>query len=313
MLKGVDVLVYDVQDLGARSYTYVTTLALAMEAAAEAGIPFLVLDRPAPLGGLRVEGNIPPEGWTRSFVCWLRVPYIYGMTPGELARMINDEGWLANGKRVDLTVIPLKGWKRDMTFTDTGLPWVATSPHIPHAETAFFYPMTGLAGPALSNGVGYPLPFELYGAPWIDGERLASKLNALELPGLHFRPTAYKPFYAGHKGQPCQGVQVHILDHVHAPLFAVSFYALEALNQLYPERLLLEEPPQKQDDRTWLQRVFTKRKEPVSAWKDWEDAVGDPEIRRQLAKGRPVRELVEDWRRDDDRFLKTRAKYLQYQ
>lgn len=312
MLKGVDMIVYDLQDIGVRSYTYVTTLALVMEAAADAGIPVIVLDRPAPMGGLRVDGNVPPADWAKSFVCWLRVPYVYGMTPGEMARMINGENWLPGGKHADLTVVPLEGWKRGMSFADTGLPWVLTSPHIPHEETAYFYPMTGLAAPSLNNGVGYTLPFELIGAPWIDGDRLAAKLNELALPGLHFRQIGFKPFYGAHKGIACQGIQVHITDHASAPMFPISFYVLEALNQLYPERRILEEPPLPPDLRSFWKRLFTKRPKPASAWKDWEDAACDPAIRRQLANGRSVREMAEEWRRDDDLFLITRKKYLLY-
>jgi uncharacterized protein YbbC (DUF1343 family) len=312
MLKGVDILVYDIQDIGVRSYTYVSTLALVMEAAAEMGIPLVVLDRPDPLGGVRVEGNVPPPDWPRAFICWLRVPYVYGMTSGEMARMINGEGWLRGGKRCKLTVVPMKGWKRKMLFAETGLSWVPTSPHIPHAETSFFYPATGLLSYALNNGVGYTLPFELIGAPWIDGERLAKKLNDLALPGLRFRPTAYKPFYGTLKETSCQGVQVHILDPHRAPLVSISFYALEALNQLYPERRIFEEPPPKWDIWSFLRGLLGWSKAPKSVWEEWEGALGDPGIRRRLANGRPVRELLKDWRRNDESFLKARAKYLLY-
>lgn len=295
MLKGVDVLVYDVQDIGSRSYTYITTLARVMEAAAEANIPLIVLDRPDPLGGLRVEGNVPPMDWARVFVCWLRLPYIYGMTPGELAKMINGEGWLPGGIRADLTVIPLKNWRRSMLFAATGLAWVPTSPHIPHAETVPFYPATGLVSPVLNNGVGYPMPFELIGAPWLDGERLAEKLNALRLPGVRFRPLVYKPFYGRFKGELCGGVQIHLLDPSRAPLFALNFHVLDAINALYPERHVLHDAAGE------------------GTWKDSDNALGDASIRRRLDDGQPLSELLSAWRQDAAEFMKSRKKYLIYE
>ncbi|MDE2290759.1 MAG: DUF1343 domain-containing protein, partial [Elusimicrobia bacterium] len=310
MLKGVDVVVYDLQDLGTRSYTFATTLALVMEAAADAGVPVVVLDRPDPLGGLRVEGNVPPPRWHRSFVCWLRVPYVYGLTPGELARMIDGEGWLPGGKKAKLTVVPMKGWRRSMLFQDTGLPWVPTSPHIPHAETTPFYPMTGLAGPFLNNGVGYTAPFEYLAAPWVDADRFAEKMNALKLPGLYFRSTAYKPFYAAYKGRVCRGVQVHILDPRRAPLFPVSFYALDVLNRMYPEKRLLADAPRR--PQVWWERLLGIPAEPRYDWGDWEDAVGDPSIRKELAGGRSMKSFLGYWKRGREDFLRRRRKYLLY-
>lgn len=295
MLKDVDVLVYDVQDIGSRSYTYITTLTRVMEAAAEAKIPLIVLDRPDPLGGLRVEGNVPPADWPRSFVCWLRVPYVYGMTPGELARMINGEGWLPNGLHAELTVVPLRNWRRSMLFAETGLPWVATSPHIPHADTVPFYPATGLLSAVLNNGVGYPMPFELIGAPWLDGERLAQKLNALSFPGVRFRPLVYKPFYGRYKGELCGGVQVHLLDPARAPLFALNFHVLDAIGALYPDRHVLRDLPGE------------------ATWKDSDNALGDASIRRRLDEGRPLAELLSAWRQDAASFLAARKKYLIYE
>lgn len=295
MLKGVDVLVYDVQDIGSRSYTYITTLARVMEAAAEARIPLVVLDRPDPLGGLRVEGNVPPKDWARVFVCWLRLPYVYGMTPGELARMINGEGWLPGGLRADLTVVPLKNWKRSMLFAETGLPWVPTSPHIPHAATVPFYPATGLISPVLNNGVGYPMPFELVGAPWLDGEKLAEKLNSLGLAGVRFRPLVYKPFYGRFKGEMCGGVQIHLLDPARAPLFELNFHVLDAVNALYPERRILRDVAGE------------------TTWKDSDNALGDSSVRRRLDEGRPLQEFLSDWRRDAAEFAESRKKYLLYE
>lgn len=310
MLQGADVVVIDFQDFSARSYTYKATLALAMEAAAEAGLPVVVLDRPDPLGGERVEGNLPPADWPRSVVCWLRVPYVFGMTSGELARMINEEGWLAGGKRCDLTVVPARGWRRGMSLREAGLPWVATSPHIPRPESALFYAATGLFGPmeaGFNNGVGYTLPFELLGTPWADGERLAEKLNARKLPGVRFRPLQYKPFYFAQKGKLCGGVQVHLDDPMAAPLTPINFYAYQALRELYPERGLFDEP---KDERGLWRRLFGKTPAPV--WPDWEASMCDPSVRRRLAEGATADELLEGWREGLAEFLALREKYLLY-
>ncbi|MCB1053454.1 MAG: DUF1343 domain-containing protein [Acidobacteria bacterium] len=210
MLAGLDILVFDLQDIGVRSYTYISTLALVMTACAEVGLPLMVLDRPNPIGGLVIDGPIlKPE--FQSFVGYVNVPYVHGLTMGEMARWINGE--MLEGK-VDLTVIPMHGWHRKMTWPETGLPWVPTSPHIPHWQSAAFCATTGIIGDLgwVNIGVGYPQPFELIGSPNLDGFELAKRLNALQLPGLHFRPIQYRPFYALFNGQDCQGVQIHVTD-----------------------------------------------------------------------------------------------------
>ncbi|MDE2040018.1 MAG: DUF1343 domain-containing protein [Elusimicrobia bacterium] len=295
MLQGVDVLVYDVQDIGARSYTFISTLALAMDAAAKANIPFVVLDRPDPDGGLRVEGNVPPQGWKRSFVDWLPIPYVYGMTPGELARMINGEGWLPGGRKCKLTVVRMEGWRRSMAFAGTGRPWVPTSPHIPRAETSFFYAATGILGElrVVNEGVGYPLPFELLGAPWIDPDVFAAKLNALGLAGVRFRPLRYKPFYGTYKGKLCGGVQIHLLRPDRAPWTAIQFYAIEILRRLYPAHPLFAEASA--EGRAAFDRVL-----------------GGPQTRQWLEAGKPVSKLLRAWRREDAAFRLRRRRYLLY-
>ena len=310
MLRGVDVVVIDLQDIGVRSYTYKTTMALVMEAAAEADVPVIVLDRPDPLGGLRVEGNVPPADWPRSDACWLRLPYVFGMTSGELTQMINGEGWLAGGRRCRLTVVPMKGWKRGMLFPETGLQWVATSPHIPHWESALFYAATSLFGPpaaGFNNGVGYTLPFELMGAAWIDGDRLAEKLEARALSGVRFTALEFKPFYFSQRGVLCGGVQIHLSDPARAPLAPITFYAFDALRELYPGRDLFAEPKIK---RGLWSRLFGKR--PASAWADWEQSMCDPSVRKQLSEGRRAADMMEGWRDDVAAFLKVREKYLIY-
>lgn len=235
MLKDVDILVYDIQDIGCRSYTFISTMGLAMEACAQNGKEFMVLDRPNPLGGERVEGPLVIPSCI-SFVSRYPVPYIYGLTPGELARTLNGEGMLSGGRRAELTVIPMEGWRRDMTFRETGLPWVLPSPHIPYPETAMLYPATGIMGELdyVSIGVGYTLPFQLTGAAWIDASRLADALNGAGIEGVEFRPIHFKPFYAFGKGEQMGGVQVYITDPESAVLSLVQFEIMEQLARLYP-------------------------------------------------------------------------------
>jgi uncharacterized protein YbbC (DUF1343 family) len=237
MLKGIDVLVYDIQDIGCRSYTFISTMGLAMEAAAENKIPFVVLDRPNPLGGLRMEGNLVAKGF-ESFVSQYPIPYVYGLTCGELARYLNDEGLLAGAARCSLTVIPMKGWKRGMTFAGTGLPWVPTSPHIPEARSPEYYVCSGMLGElgVVSEGVGYTVPFQLFAAGWIDPKAVADKLNMLELPGVLFRPIIFNPFYGKFKEQELHGVQVHIAPGSTVNLMSIQFLFMQVNNELYPEK-----------------------------------------------------------------------------
>ena len=178
MLKGIDILVYDIQDIGSRSYTYISTLGLAMEAAAENNIKIVVLDRPNPLGGVKMEGMITEPGFI-SFVSQFPIPYIHGFTAGELATFLNEEGLLANGIKCNLEVVSMEGWKREMNFEATGLPWVPSSPHIPHRNSSYYYPVSGILGElyVFNIGVGYTLPFQLFAAEWIDADSLSGNLN----------------------------------------------------------------------------------------------------------------------------------------
>lgn len=241
MLAGIDVLVFDIQDIGSRSYTYISTMGRAMEAAAENKIPFLVLDRPNPLGGQRIEGcDTIARGFT-SFVSAYSVPYVHGMTTGELARLLNGEKRLKNGVQCDLTVIPMQGWRRNMAWDDCGLPWVATSPHIPTPESALYYPATGTVGElgTLHIGVGYTLPFQTIAAPWIgDADQLAKRLNALpDLKGFRFRPIHYKPFYGSGKDVEQHGVQIYMTDSATLSLLTLApFYVMQELAAMYPEQ-----------------------------------------------------------------------------
>src|SRR5690606_16126220 len=219
-----------------RSYTYISTMATVMEAAAEHDVAFVVLDRPNPLTGLRVEGR-PLELKFKSFVGHLPIPYIYGMTCGELAGMINNEGWLAGGRKCKLTVVPMRGWWREMAFADTGLPWVPPSPHVPRADSSLYYAATGIMGElqVIDEGVGYPLPFEMAGAPWIDAERLAGELNGRRLPGVYFRPMYYTPYYTDYAKERCGGVQIHLTNPTALHLTSIQFHIMDAVRKLNPD------------------------------------------------------------------------------
>ena len=241
MLEDLDALVYDIQDIGSRSYTFISTMGLAMEAAAENNLEFIVLDRPNPLGGIKMEGLITEPGFV-SFVSQFPIPYLHGLTVGELAGFLNNEGLLSNGVKCNLKVIPMKGWKREMTFDKTGLPWVPTSPHIPHMDSPIFYPVSGILGElyVFSIGVGYTLPFQLFAAEWIDAEKLANNLNGLHLPGIIFRPVHFTPFYNVSKGTVVHGVQVHLTDFEKANLTLVQFYVLQECHKLWPDKNVFE-------------------------------------------------------------------------
>ena len=234
MMDEIDVMVYDIQDNGCRSYTYISTMGMLMEACIEHGKELIVLDRPNPLGGEKIEGCLVEDGYI-SFVSQFKIPYLYGQTPGELALYLNATDY---ENKCKLTVVKMKGWERNMTWDETGLEWVVASPHVPHGQSAIFYPVTGIFGEFgyISIGVGYTLPFEVMGAPWISADTLAEAMNALQLPGLEFRPIYYKPYYSTFQGELCQGVQIHILDYKKARLSEVQFLVVQELMRLWPEK-----------------------------------------------------------------------------
>ncbi len=235
MLEGIDILVYDIQDIGVRSYTYISTLGLAMEAAAENKIQFIVLDRPNPLGGLRIEGNVVEDDF-RSFVSNYAIPYVYGLTCGELANLINTKRAIGNKVKCKLKVVKMEGWKRNMLFKDTGLIWVPTSPNVPYMETPSYLVASGVLGELIVFGIGitYTLPFQTFTAEWIDADTLAVKMNALNLPGVLFRPISYKVLYGDWKDQILNGVQIHITDFEKVNLLELQFYFMQVHHELYP-------------------------------------------------------------------------------
>lgn len=233
MLRNINILLYDIQDIGARSYTYISTLFYAMEEAAIHKIPVVVLDRPNPINGVIVDGPMLEDGF-RSFVGYINVPYCHGMTIGELARFFNAE----YGIGCDLTVVPMKGWKRQMSFQDTGLVWIPTSPNIPEATTPFFYPATGILGELqiVSIGIGYTLPFKVVGAPWIDADLFSEKLNAQKFPGVHFLPFYFRPFYGRFAQEDCQGVQIIVTNTLTFKPVATQYLIIGMIKSLYPQK-----------------------------------------------------------------------------
>lgn len=294
MLADVDVLVYDIQDIGCRSYTFISTMGLAMEAAAEAGKEFVVLDRPNPLGGEKVEGCPVEPGYT-SFVSQYPIPYLYGLTPGELAQVLNGEGMLGGGWKVKLTVVPMEGWHRSMIFAQTGMPWVLPSPHIPDPRTALLYPSTGIMGELdyVSIGVGYTLPFALTGAPWIDADKLCEALTALKLPGVEFRPIHYKPFYAAFKGETLHGVQVYVTNPGEAQLTLTQFYIMQELARLYPAHKPFE--------------AATKARLNM-----FDKVCGSGKIRTLFAKSYRVADMEQAWMAGTKEFKEMTQKYHLY-
>jgi uncharacterized protein YbbC (DUF1343 family) len=232
MLQGLDLLVFDIQDLGSRSYTFATTLFYAMEEAAKEHITVLVLDRPNPINGVVVDGPMV-ENDMRSFVSYLNIPYCHGMTIGELAVYFNKEYKVG----CDVKVVPMKGWKRTMSFKDTALHWIPTSPNIPTADTAYFYPTTGILGAlsVTSIGIGFTLPFKVVGAPWIDGEKLAKELSQKKLAGIKFIPIRYKPFAGSLSGKNCQGVLLVVDDHLRFLPVTTNYLISVTLKRLYPK------------------------------------------------------------------------------
>lgn len=293
MLKNIDALVFDLQDIGCRSYTFISTMGLAMEACAENGVEFIVLDRPNPLGGERVEGPMLEDKF-RSFVSQWDIPYVHGMTTGELARMINGEGWIS--KPCKLTVVPMKGWKRSMTWEDTGLPWVPTSPHIPHGDSPMFYVATGVLGElmAANIGVGYTLPFQTIAVTNINMHDFAETMNAYNLPGVRFKPVTYKPYYATYKGESVSGVQVYFTDPRRAPLMAINFYAWEGLKKTAGVDL-------------FAIAVNAKR-----GFDMFDKVNGTDKVRHALQQGKPAAEIVASWAAGEKQFRNDRKKYLIY-
>lgn len=293
MLKDVDVLLYDIQDNGCRSFTFISSMGLAMDACAELGKEFMVLDRPNPVGD-KIEGNIVEDSCF-SFVSQFPIPYLYGLTPGELAQYLNGEGLLESGKKVDLKVVPMEGYKRNMTFSETGMPWVLPSPHVPNPEAAVLYAASGILGELnyMNIGVGYTMPFKLFCQTWVNAEELAKALNDLNLPGVKFRPIHIKPFYAFGKDEQMQGVELYITDQKKAPLSLVQFYVMQEIARLYPDHKPFETADKKR-------------------FKMFDKVVGSRNIRPMFGENYKVSDIEGYWNKDVEPFREASEKYRLY-
>lgn len=299
MLKGIDVMVYDIQDVGVRSYTFISTLGLVMEACSEKGIEVVVLDRPNPLGGNKIEGPYVEPGFF-SFVSQYKIPYIYGLTVGELALLINNQG-LNRGQtgrqepsRCRLTVVPMEGWRRNMLYKDTGLAWVLPSPNIPSDQAAVCYPASGLCGELygfMNIGIGYTLPFQVFGAEWIDAERLKETLDSYRLPGVAFRTIYFTPFSGSSKGKLVKGVQFFFTDYEAAAVTEVQFYVMQAVAQLYPDKGAFEV---------------------ANGVGLFDKVCGSDYVRKTFSKSYRVSDIQKYWRKDVSEFRQLAKKYYLY-
>ena len=285
-LAGVDALLFDIQDIGSRTYTYISTLGEAMRACAEHRKPLWVLDRPNPIGGLLTEGPVMPEQW-RNFIGWGPMPITHGMTVGEVARFFNA----TLGIGCDLQVVPMRGWRREMTWADTGLTWTQTSPHIPGVRQAHLYVATGMVAMSttnLSDGVGTTLPFEIVAAEFIDPPQLSAALNASGLPGVRFQALAVKPFYGGFKDKALRGVRLHLDDPRAFQPLRTALTVLATLERLHPGKI------------AWAEEKIIGR--------HW----GETTLPARISRGDTVPDIQAAWRGDLDVFLAARRAALLY-
>jgi uncharacterized protein YbbC (DUF1343 family) len=287
MLRGIDILLFDIQDVGARFYTYIWTMVLAMQAAAKHGVPFVVLDRPNPIAGLAVEGPVLDRRF-ESFVGMYPIPVRHGMTVGELARLFNTE----YGIGAELTVVPAKGWRRELWFDQTGLPWIMPSPNMPTLETATVYPGSAfIEGTSLSEGRGTTRPCVHNGAPWIAPSLWAAEPNARGLPGVRFRPAYFAPTFSKHAGQTCGGVQLHVTDRQAFRPVATGVHLLDAARRRWPERF------------QWQQSGGSFSIDRLA---------GTDALRLALNRGVPPAEIIASWDEGARSFAQIRQKYLLY-
>lgn len=289
-LDGLDILVYDIQDVGSRSYTFIYSMAYSMEECAKRGIPFMVLDRPNPCGPV-VSGNILDPEFYSGFVGLYPIPYQYGMTPGEVAKMFNKE---FNSDEVELHVVPMEGYRRDMMYWDTGLPWVMTSPHVPSDRHAVFYNLTGVIGelPHISIGVGYTTPFETIAAPWMDGQEMTRALREKNLPGLLVRPISYRPFGIRFAGEPVHGVHFTVSNHHKIQPVEAQIHIMEVIQRLYPG-----------------QEVFSDEKANPTLF---DQVLGTRRIRDRILAGWTADDIIAEYMPEVEQFMPTREKYLIY-
>ncbi|WP_110113043.1 DUF1343 domain-containing protein [Bacillus sp. CGMCC 1.16541] len=289
MLENIDVLLFDIQDVGARFYTYIYTMAYAMEAAKENNMPFIVLDRPNPLNGTNVEGPVLDMKYA-SFVGNYAIPLRHGMTVGELAKLFNKEFSIG----ADLTVVEMKNWKRHMYYDDTKLPFVMPSPNMPTLETAITYPGAALIeGTNVSEGRGTTKPFELIGAPFINADELATSLNELNLPGVAFRAASFTPTFSKHAGQLSHGIQIHITDRKTYKPIETGLHIVKTIHDLYPDN-------------------FAFRAENSAGISFFDNLMGNRWVRDGIVAGRSVEDMQAQWQVELEEFKTVRQTYLLY-
>jgi uncharacterized protein YbbC (DUF1343 family) len=292
MLDLIDVLVIDIQDVGARIYTFIYTIANCLRAAASKGLPVIVCDRPNPIGGVAVEGPMLEKGY-ESFVGQFPIPMRHGMTVGELARLFNERYAIG----AELEIVPMEGWSRDMYWDATGLPWVMPSPNMPTLDTAIVYPGTVLfEGTMLSEGRGTTRPFELIGAPWLDGERLAERMNRVGLPGVHFRPATFEPTFQKHARATCGGCQIHVTARQEFEPVKVGVSLMRECFGLAPDRFKWRDPPYE----------YEHDKMPIDI------LAGSSALREQIERQVPLDDIVMSWEPGESDFAEMRRPYLLY-
>ena len=292
MLRGIDALVSDLQDIGARIYTYIYTMANCLRAAKRHGLPVIVCDRPNPIGGAEVEGETLMPGF-ESFVGQFAIPMRHGMTIGELARLFNDHF----GIGAPLEVVAMEGWTRDMHADATDLPWVMPSPNMPTLDTALVYPGTVLfEGILLSEGRGTTRPFELVGAPWIEAESFAREMNALQLPGAYFRPAVFEPTFQKHAKQSCGGCQIHVTDRAAFKPVLTGVALIAMFHRANPSTFAWRQPPYE----------YEHDKMPIDI------LAGSDTLRQQIEVGVPAAEIASGWQEDEATFRRLRERYLLY-
>jgi len=286
MLANIDVIAFDIQDVGTRSYTYIYTMAYAMQACKELGKTMVIFDRPNPIGGVQIEGNLIKPGF-ESFIGMYPIPIRHGMTVGELAKLFNTEFNIG----CDLVVIEMTGWKREMYFPETHLPWVMTSPNIPTPDTALVYPGTGiLGGTNISEGVGTTRPFEFVGAPWLNADELAEKMMALELPGVIFRPAYFTPRFGLYQNEACAGVQLHVVDPRTFQAVKTGISLLYIIKEVSGEKFSFK---RKENNESSIDLV-----------------TGDDHVRKGTYS---LNELWNLWEKDANQFKEISKKYYLYQ
>jgi len=292
MLEGLDALVIDLQDIGARIYTFIYTMANCLHAAGRHGVPVIVCDRPNPIGGVEVEGPMLEPGF-ESFVGQYPIPMRHGMTVGELAQLFNEQFRLG----ATLEVVRMEGWRREQYWDETGAPWVMPSPNMPTLDSAIVYPGTVLfEGTMLSEGRGTTRPFELVGAPWVDADAFAERMNRLALPGVHFRPATFEPTFQKHAKTPCGGCQIHVTDRKAFAPVAVGAALLREFHGSAPKQFAWRQPPYE----------YEHDKLPIDI------LAGSSQLREQVEAQVPLSEIVASWKDGEDAFRELKEKYLLY-